>query len=278
VIFNEFGFGIHGYAEGGTLLKNLVFDGNVLFNNGTPSDFDNPNLQLGGSVLADNDSVTNNMLYFSAGKGYWNARIGYNTLVNGTALFTNNYVVGGGNALDVGYWQNLTVRSNTVSGPTMVVEQHDRSSATTQHWSGNQYYRDPSAAAWQLGGTNYAFSGWKSAAAALDQASASPPGAPQVFVRPNRYERGRATVVVYNWTQQASVAVDLSSVVAIGSRYEVRNVQDLFGAPVASGTYGGGTISVPMNGVTPAQPIGGAFQPLIRTGPNFDVFIVTSAP
>jgi hypothetical protein len=33
-----------------------------------------------------------------------------------------------------------------------------------------------------------------------------------------------------------------------------------------------------MNGVTPPQPIGGSFQPLHKTGPNFDVFIVTSAP
>ena len=53
---------------------------------------------------------------------------------------------------------------------------------------------------------------------------------------------------------------------------------DIFGTPVASGTYGGGTITVPMNGVTPPQPIGGAFKTLIKTGPNFDVFIVTSAP
>jgi len=30
VIFNQFGFGIHGYAQGTTTLKNLVFDGNLL--------------------------------------------------------------------------------------------------------------------------------------------------------------------------------------------------------------------------------------------------------
>jgi len=30
--------------------------------------------------------------------------------------------------------------------------------------------------------------------------------------------------------------------------------------------------------VTPAQPIGGSFKPLIKTGPNFDAFIATSAP
>jgi hypothetical protein len=33
-----------------------------------------------------------------------------------------------------------------------------------------------------------------------------------------------------------------------------------------------------MSGVNPPQPIGGSFQPLHKTGPNFDVFVVTSTP
>jgi len=280
VIFNQFGFGIHGYAEAGTNLKNLVFDGNVLFNNGTPSDFDNPNMQLGGLVVADNDTVTSNMAYFSPGvsAGNGNVRIGYNSTANGTAVFRNNYVVGGTQTLDVGYWSSLTVQGNTIVGPSKLVTQHDGNSATTQQWSGDMHYRDPTAAAWQLGSSSYTFANWESRSGAVDQASATMPGAPQVFVRPNRYEAGRAMVVVYNWTLQGSVPVDLSGVVAVGNRYEVRNVQDIFGAPVASGTYAGGTITVPMNGVTPPQPIGGAFKTPIKTGPNFDVFIVTSAP
>ncbi len=280
VIFNQFGFGIHGYAQSGTTLKNLVFDGNVLFNNGTPSDFDNPNMQLGGTTIADNDTVTNNMAYFSPGvtAGNGNVRIGYSSTVNGTAVLRSNYVAGGTQALDVGYWTSLTAQSNTIAGPAVVITQHDAASSSTQQWSGDLYYRDPTAQAWQLGGSSYTFANWESRSGAVDQASATMPSAPQVFVRPNRYEAGRVMVVVYNWTLQASVAVDLSGIVAVGNRYEVRNVQDIFGAPVASGTYAGGTIAVPMSGVTPPQPIGGSFKPLIKTGPNFDAFIVTSAP
>jgi len=237
-------------------------------------------MQLGGSTIADNDTVTNNMVYYSPGvtSSNGNVRIGYSTTANGTAVFRNNYIVGGTQALDVGYWSSLTAQSNTVVAPSIVLTQHDASSSSKQRWSGDLYYRDPTARAWQLGGTSYTFANWETAAGATDQASASLPSAPQVFVRPNRYESGRATVVIYNWPLQSAVAVDLSGIVRVGNRYEVRNVQNIFGAPVASGTYGGGTISIPMGGVAPPQPIGGSFQPLHQTGPNFDVFVVTSAP
>jgi len=53
----------------------------------------------------------------------------------------------------------------------------------------------------------------------------------------------------------------------------VRNVQDVFGAPVASGTYGG-PISVPMNGVAPPVPAGMGSSLAPRTGPYFDTFLV----
>jgi len=85
-------------------------------------------------------------------------------------------------------------------------------------------------------------------------------------------------VIIYNWSRQASVSVDLSSVLSVGRRYEVRNVQDLFGAPVASGTFGGGTLSFPMAGITPPTPIGLTSSPSPVTGPDFNVFLVTTLP
>jgi len=108
--------------------------------------------------------------------------------------------------------------------------------------------------------------------------SGAKPTQPLVFVRPNAYEPGRANVIIYNWSRQAAVSVDLSSVLSVGRRYEVRNVQDLFGAPVASGTFGGGTLSFPMAGITPPTPIGLAGSPSPVTGPDFNVFLVTTLP
>ncbi|HVH10519.1 MAG TPA: hypothetical protein VM736_12050 [Gemmatimonadales bacterium] len=279
VVFNQFGFGIHGYAQAGQALIQLVFDGNVLFNNGTPSDYQNPNLQLGGTVIADSDSVTNNMLYFSSSAspsaGYWNARLGYNTLANGTAFVHNNYLVGGSLTLDVGYWANLVVQGNTLNGASTVVWQHDSAAPGTQHWSGNQHYRDPTALAWEYRATTYNFANWEAAVGVTDQAQATTPTVTQVFVRPNRYEAGRAHIVIFNWGSLTSVAVPVTGVLNSGDAYEVRNVQDVFGTAVASGTYGGGgTITIPLGGVNPPQPIGGSFQPLNKTGPFFDAFLL----
>src|SRR5207302_10560348 len=114
--------------------------------------------------------------------------------------------------------------------------------------------------------------------AATDVVTPATPVGRRVFVRPNAYEPGRGNVVVYNWGRQGAVLANLAGVLAVGDRYEVRNVQDYFCAPVATGTFGGGAISLPMGGVTPPTPIGGAPHAAPRTGPDFDVFVVMRVP
>jgi len=97
----------------------------------------------------------------------------------------------------------------------------------------------------------------------------------KVFVRPNPYEGGRAHIVVYNWSGQSSVSVDLGNVLQSGDHYVIRNVQNLRGSPVASGTFDGGSVSIPMGGVTPPTPVGLGSSRAPMTGPYFDVFVVT---
>jgi hypothetical protein len=67
-------------------------------------------------------------------------------------------------------------------------------------------------------------------------------------------------------------------VLSPGDRYEVRNVQKLFGAPIASGTFNGGAITLPMSGVTPPTPVGLSSSLAPKTGPDFDVFVVAKLP
>ena len=280
VVFDQFGFGIHAYTGiGPATLQNIVLDGNALFNNGTVSGFDNPNLQLGGREIADNDTVTNNTLYFSPGaSGFINAVLGFEGQMNGTVVAHDNYIVGGGATLDVGFWQTPRVSNNTFVGTSTMVNVHDSTTVGWQ-WQANHYWRDPTITEWTFHGADYTFANWKTASGlgSTDQATPGQPSVTQVFVRPNQYEPGRAHVVIYNWGAQSSVPVSLVNVVRVGAHFEVRNVQDVFGAPLLSGTYSGGSINIPMGGVTPPVPIGGSPRAPIKTGPAFDVFLVTSS-
>ncbi|MET0618634.1 MAG: S-layer homology domain-containing protein, partial [Thermoanaerobaculia bacterium] len=98
----------------------------------------------------------------------------------------------------------------------------------------------------------------------------------KVFIRPNAYEAGRANIVIYNWDLDPTVGLDLSSVLSSGSTYSLANAQNPFAAPIVSGIYDGGPISVPMTGLEPATPIGVPAPP--ATGPEFQAFILTSTP
>jgi hypothetical protein len=94
----------------------------------------------------------------------------------------------------------------------------------------------------------------------------------QVFVRPNQYEPGRAHVIVYNWNLDGSVNVDASSVLAPEDLYEIRSVQDVFGAPVLSGTYSGGPITIPLSGLVASSPVGVSLPAATRS--EFNVFLL----
>ena len=84
----------------------------------------------------------------------------------------------------------------------------------------------------------------------------SQPTGVKTFVRASAYEAGRANITVYNWANQSTVSVDVSSILSNGDGYEVRNVQDFFGAPVLTGTYNGGSLVLPMTGLSVATPYG----------------------
>jgi uncharacterized protein YjdB len=281
VIFNQFGFGLHAYAEGGDRLNAMTFEGNILFNNGELSAFDSPNMILGGETSATNDTVRNNIMYFSPGRGPRNMRLGYTTsFTNGSGVFEGNYLVGGAtSSVDITLWQNLRFRNNTIVQTGRVLAFADQNTAAYT-WTGNTHYRDPAARAWGYRGSDLTFADWTQTTglSASDQVFPATPTVPVIVVRANKYERGRGNIAVINWGRQASVLVDLSAVLAVGQRFEIRNVQDFWGTPVVSGVFGGGSVSIPMNGVAPPQPVGGSPTAPIRTGPDFDVFVVVPVP
>jgi len=283
ILFNQFGYGIHIYTIAGPDgLSNVHAEGNVSFNNGAvtadPVNSPSANILFGGSVPVRNGTLVDNMTYFSPNVGVHNLLIGFATTVNQEITVRNNYAVGGRLLMEVGRWQSFTMTDNSLFGSISDMIWLRDSTLSGFQLANNRYYRDPSAEAWGYINTDYGFTGWQqvSGVGATDRAVTSDPAEPKVFLRPNRYEPGRANLIVYNWSRLASVPVDLSGIVRLGDEYAVRNVQDLFGAPVASGTYAGGPVDVPMTGITPVAPIGGSPSPPPQTGPDFGVFVVTS--
>jgi hypothetical protein len=284
ILFNQFGYGIHIFTiVGPDGLTNIHAEGNVSFNNGAvdadPVNSPNANILFGGNEPVRNGTLVDNMTYFSPNVGVHNLLIGFGTTANQDVTVRNNYAVGGMLLLEVGRWQALTMTDNSLFGSTSDMIWLRDATLSGFQLANNRYYRAPSAEAWGYINTDYGFPGWQqiTGVGATDRAVTSDPAEPKVFLRPNRYEPGRANLIIYNWSRQATVPVDLSGIVQVGDHYEVRNVQAFFGAPVSSGTYGGGPVDVPMTGVTPVVPIGGSPTLPPQTGPDVGVFVVTSA-
>ena len=277
IIFNQFGYGVHAYTNAGSgKLNNIRFDGNVSFNNGTLSTTGaSSNFLLGGDDTATGDEVVNNFTYMSPGISVTNVKIGYSTTRNGSVSVANNYFVGGSTVLEMGYWSSATVSSNMILGSSTMVRLND-SDRSGKSWSNNEHYRDPNSTSWRFGSSSYNFSNWTSTSGytGSDQARSGTPTSTRVFVRPNINEHGRANIIVYNWGRLGSVSADLGGIVPVGATYEIRNVQDLYGSPVVSGRYSGGSVSIPIVSVAPPTPVGYASRSP-RTGPDFDVFVVT---
>jgi hypothetical protein len=197
---------------------------------------------FGGDDYSTGGVMKDNYTYESPGVVGPNLQVGYGSTQNGTIQMTGNYAASGATVLDVGYWSSLTASSNQLIGTAQILQLNDPSlSAST-------------------------FSG---------QTLATMPTSTKVVVRANPYEQGRANIAVYNWGQQGSVSVDLSGIVPTGARYQIRNVQDLFGTPVVSDTYQGGSVTLPLRGVAPPVPVGVSSSRAPATGTAFNTYIVT---
>ncbi len=285
VIFNQFGFGVHAYSDlGSGGLHNIRVVGNVSFNNGAiaaaGTNTSNANILVGGQEPVDSALLTDNMTYRNPSSPQVNVRVGYPAVPGGSVTVRKNYFVGGTPIVSFESWGTAAVDSNTMAGGATTVFLTD-TSLGGYAWGANQYLRDSTAAAWRYQGTLYTLPDWRTATGlgATDQATSTLPSQPQVFLRPSVYEPGRATIVVYNWPGQSAVSVNVSGVLSAGDVYEVRNAQAWFApTPVLSGTYGGGSLTLPLAGVAPPAPIGGSPTAPPTTGPAFQVFVLSRLP
>ena len=276
IVFDNWAFGIHCFDKPLPALRNVTLQGNVAFNNyiwGVPSGAD---IFVGGHFPASGIIIDHNYTYRSQNLNTRTADIGYNLAVNRDVVFTNNYFVGGWSR--VGNWATATVSGNTLFNATHGWLLWNLGDLSGQRWSANRFFGDTTAAAWRYDSSSITnFRAWR-ALTKLDNpggyAGAAPEGL-QIVVRPNRYEPGRANIIVYNWAQHSTVSVDVAGILNVGDRYVVQNVQDFYGAPAAGGIYTGGLLDLPMGSVTPPTPLGTTPAQLAPvTGPTFNVFVL----
>jgi len=280
IFFNNLARGIQVYASrNNAAIRNVRVEGNVAFNNGAISSVvvARENLIFNAPVPTEGMMGLDNLLYFSGSEGI-NLRVGrYAPQNNRDLLLRGNYAAGGKVGLEmVQPWTQATVEDNTFIGSRDEV-QLGGAAIAHYHWSRNRWGRSPRARAWRYDNRSYDWSGWQRATGlgATDEVVPERPAEPRVFVRPNKYEVGRAHIVVYNWSGQADVPVDVSGVLQVGDRYEMHNVQALFDPPVVSGIYDGTPIRVPMTGVAAPSPVGRITRTAPRTAPAFDTFLLT---
>jgi Big-like domain-containing protein len=286
IIYNTYSYDFNLYGSAGHE-ENVTVEGNVFWGTG-----EGMLLKTQSASSPSNDVIQKNMVYKPPSHTVGGFNLGSPLLdgyQNESLWFLNNYVASQG-GVTFSNWTQLTVTGNTFAiAPEQRFQAHGSSTfppAPGTVWNNNTY-RSPQALGplfnvWLSGGnTAYDRNGWV-ATSGYDVNSnfltttGGKPTTNVVFVRPNQYEAGRANIIVYNWQLLGSVSVDLSGVLAVGQRYEIRNVQDWWGSPVVSGTYAGGSVSIPQAAITPPVPVGQDQQRAARpiTGPEFNAFVV----
>lgn len=309
ILFNNFGRGIQVYGTNASTVG-FHIEGNAAFNNYSPSGRGtakrHPNLFVGTVKLpADDIEIVGNYLYHppdTYSEGGANMALGYNRTVNKSIVVRDNYIAGGSRALSLALWDEVTMTGNTFHAGRAGAIRSEKDielsmfnrladvrvvnnvALSKYNWNGNRYYDDtrvsrfvPPTAFFFGKQPRRDYASWKEVTG-FDEASQYASGRPDgmhVVVRPNAYERGRAHIVVYNWNASEFVEADVEAILPVNAKYEVRDVQNYFGAPIMSGIYKGGTLRVPLTKGEVAPPVGYDFTPA-STAPEFNVFVLSS--
>ena len=270
VVLHQFGNGVNLYGSSAAHLRNITFDGNSFLNSIQ---------QYGGNTPTENFTYVNNRSYNTA------PQFGYGTPSAGL-ICSNNYLARG-LSLNL-YTGGVTIQNNTIyeqvhdgqaklvgivlpPGAKLVDYTFDYNTYYQSSGNGSDYWASGlgmTYTAWQKQGFDPHGSYIPTAGPKYR------PTGTKIFFTPNQYEPLRATITIFNWDSLSSVSVDPSSILSPGDSYEMRNAEDYFG-DATTGTYNGGSMSIPMTNHTFAGPIGSSTV-LGPTGfPEFGVFFLT---
>ncbi len=291
ISFRNWTEGLDAHSSGSSWVNGFTFEGNAVFDNA-----------LGGITTNTKDPangmqrqrVIDNFLYYRATDnpktaaqfGYYNDVFNEDLVVRG-----NVFAMGSADdrAFHVKLWKTATVTDNTIISARYLGWHWTGSpGGEIATWNQNTYYWTaaapkpfifgPSSSGVDNGETFLSFAEWQ--ARGYDGASTLTPGRPTgtwIYKRVNKYDAKRAHVIIYNWDLAPTVTLDLSDVLPAGARFELVDAQNYFAAPVVSGRFDGGPVTVSMN-LTAVTPILGEFSHWQNrhTAPEFAVFVLRS--
>ena len=271
ILFAGFGWNLHVYTQTGQA-SGYHIEGNTSFFAGAAA---NPlvapqdNLMVTAFTPADRIKMISNISYHPR-TGGWRPNLRLmpykENVVNKTGLVKDNYIMGL-RGMDIMGWEKMTITGNEVWAPGPILNVGKPADIKAADWQvGNNTYH---AGADEAKFNEKTFAEYQretglDANSTLVPTKNGRPAGTRVFVRPNKYERGRANVSIFNWDGKDAVEVDLSNIgLKKGQKFQVHNVLGLFAKPVVQGEYTGKPVSVPML----KSPI----------APDFDAFIVIPA-
>lgn len=288
VIFNQFGFGLHLYPNPGNV-QGYRINGNTLFHNGiltgaqvrmnnilvetyppypsddiviqsnrTYEDYTN----IAHTSLYDTDVLTGGVtgsygnILIDSNCFAGNSRAGFIALNWDTAIFTHNF---------------MYCRTET-AGAILPVS----ASPADYTWNFNSYYGLNAAAQFVFQNnpaTN--FNSWQSLSGfdASGTYTNNSPNGYSVYQEPDRYTAGRSLITFYNWDSLATVSFTPYGL-NNGDAFEILDVQNIFGAPVFTGTFDSlnPAISIPTSYSSVATPLGWNAPP--HTSQVFNCYIL----
>jgi hypothetical protein len=225
--------------------------------------------------------VTSNMVITTSTTNEWSAGSGISASVYGQP--------GGAGGRFLQLWPGTNITSYTLDGNAYYggVEQNGG-------WDGGLFFRTYQpfiyrTTAWAEDGTNgsLSFVVWTNIHG-YDLNSTYTTNLPTVntvSLRTNKYEVGRANLVVFNWESNSVVNVDVSGLgYTQGQRFEVRDAQNYLGTPVLTTNYNAATptIRIPLTETNITSVFGYiagkfTFDPNIHTAPLFNAFVLMGA-
>ena len=245
ILFSGFNEGINVYGSDQAALNNFEIEGNILFNSGILGHWFERNMLVGGYGACEHPVIAQNYSYFSKVDAY-----------------------GPGQPLNLGYaagCNDAEVRDNYLASTTNLIANKNLK------LSGNTF-----AGLVQFAGGNTPSEDLKAYPGNLNIPYGTRPSGVYTYVRPNQYEIGRAHIAVFNWDGWPAIDVDLSKVLNAGDAFEIRDVQNFFGRPLVTGTYAGGSVTVPVASSVSSTPVGMPVHRVHTTG-EFGAFVVLPA-